>query len=268
MSEKLKAFDVLNDQKQFYNDRFREGYMKDFAGVFEASRLYTFKEILNNMKAEGFNPVDILDYGCGEGRYIGILKEFFPESFIYGSDISDMGLSIAKKHYSFAQYISMSDEVVNFIDKSFDLIICIEVLEHVKDVKKSIKEIGRLLRHNGTVIITTPCSNKYSFEWAFNKLTKGLQQSFDGYNRFATDEPAHLRRLNDNDIIALFSKNDIDIYKIYHRAHFFTTLMMWKPMVILPESVRVWIGLIDWHLFKNFPNGATMVATGKKINIK
>ena len=105
MSEKPDTSDVLNDQKQFYNNRFREGYMKDFAGVFEASRLYTIKEILYNMKAEGFNPADILDYGCGEGRYIGILKEFFPESFIYGSDISDVGLSIAKENHPFAQYM-------------------------------------------------------------------------------------------------------------------------------------------------------------------
>lgn len=257
--------DALDDQKQFYDNRFQEGYLKNFAGVFEASRLYTIRKILCNVKNEGFNPTNILDYGCGEGRYISILKEFFPESLIYGSDISDVGLSIAKENHPFVQCISMSDEAVNFADESFDLIVCVEVLEHVKNVKKSATEIGRLLKPNGIVIITTPCSNKYSFEWVINKLTNGLQRSFDGYCRFATDEPAHLRRLSDKDVIWLFYKSDIDIHKIYHRAHFFTTIMMWRYMSILPESIRVWIGLIDWHLFKNFSNGATMVAIGRKV---
>lgn len=262
MSKINVSQDAINDQKQFYDERFRQGYMKDFSGLYEGCRLYTIRKILEVMKAEGFNPRTILDYGCGEGRYIGILKEYFPESSIYAGDISEIGLQITKEKYPYVKCVSMDDELLDIENNCFDLIICIEVLEHVHNVKKSIREIERLLRKNGTIIMTTPCANKYSLEWFFNKFTSGLQTSFDGYMRFSTDEPAHLRRLVDSDIIDLFA--NVDILKIYHRAHFFTTIM--APMKILPNNLRIWIGLLDWHLFKNLPNGATMMVMGKKMN--
>lgn len=247
------------NQKEFYNLRYKEGYMKDFSGLFEACRLYTIRKIFETIKTDGFNPRNILDYGCGEGRYIGVLKEYFPESAIYASDISEIGLQIAKEKHPYVRYITMDEESLDIEDNFFDLIICIEVLEHVENIKRATGEIERLLRRDGMTILTTPCGNKYSLEWLFNKLTFGLQKSVDGYLRFATDEPGHLRRLVDDDIINLFSK--IDILKIYHRAHLFTTLMV--PMKMLPDSLRIRIGLLDWHLFKNLSNGATMIVLGK-----
>ncbi len=257
--------EALNSPKQFYDARYRQEYAKPFSVLYEVCRLYTVREVLNKIKSSRFNPNTILDYGCGDGRYTSILKQFFPESSIYGSDISDIGLKIAKENHPDAQYISMSDETIDFADSSFDLIISIEVLEHVKNVEKSTREIGRLLKPHGMVLITTPCANKYSLEWFYNKLTNRLQSSFDGYGRFGTDEPAHLRRLNDKQLRLLFSKSGVDIHKIYHRAHLFITIMEGvKPLKILPNGLRVWFALLDWHLFKHLPNGATMVAVGRK----
>ncbi|HCF28618.1 MAG TPA: hypothetical protein DEV81_15765 [Cyanobacteria bacterium UBA11049] len=114
------------------------------------------------------------------------------------------------------------------------------------------------------VIISTPCANKYSLEWCQNRLTGGLQPSFDGYGRFSTDEPAHLRRLNDDHLKSLFSQTGIDIYKIYHRAHLFETIVRKGRTFRLLPFACVWFGMLDWHLFKHFPNGSTMIALGKK----
>ena len=264
MTNESIDYEALNDQKQFYNSRFQAGYMQDFSELYESCRLIALKAILNSVKASGFNPSTALDYGCGEGRYIELLTDFFPDASIYGSDISDTALQIAQAKYSSAKYLTMSDETVNFTENYFDLIISIEVLEHVKNVEKSIAEISRLLKPQGMVIISTPCANKYSLEWSQNRLTGGLQPSFDGYGRFSTDEPAHLRRLNDANLKSLFSQAGVDIYKIYHRAHLFETIVpKGRTFRLLPRPC-VWFGMLDWHLFKHFPNGASMVALGKK----
>lgn len=264
MTKQSIDYEALNDQKQFYNSRFQEGYMQDFSDLYESCRLIAMKAILKQVKASGFNPGTALDYGCGEGRYIELLNEFFPSTSIFGSDISDTALQIAQTKYPSGKYFTMSDESVNFADNSFDLIISIEVLEHVRNVEKSIQEIGRLLKPEGMVIISTPCANKYSFEWFQNRLTGGLQPSFDGYGRFATDEPAHLRRLNDAHLKSLCSQAGIDIYKIYHRAHLFETLVPKGRTFRLMPKLCVGLGMLDWHLFKHFSNGATMIALGKK----
>lgn len=251
----------IGNQKQFYDMRYSKGYMKDFSDLYESCRLLTIKEMLNDLN---FNPFSILDYGCGEGRYLKVWKEFFPNAYIYGSDISDIGLKIAEKNFPYVEYISMSNENIKIDDKSIDMICSIEVLEHVRDVKKTISEFGRVLKPNGMFIITTPCANKYSLEWLINKVTGGLQKSFDGYCRFASDEPGHLRRLNSDEVKSLFSSHGMTIKKLYYRAHFFTTIMAFLPMKILPVQIRVKISMLDWYLFKKYPNGATMIVIGQK----
>lgn len=265
MSRTDVSLQALNDQKNFYDARFKEGYMTGFSDLYEACRLYTIKEVLNKIKKTEFTPKAILDYGCGEGRYVNVLSKFFPDALIFGGDISDVGLKIAKENNPDAKFINMFDERVDIKEGSIDLVVSVEVLEHVKNVENAVKEICRVLRPGGMLVLTVPCANKYSLEWFFNKLTGGLQPSFDSYGRFATDEPAHLRRLNDGYIKSLFSKYGVGIDKIYHRAHFFTTLMNWIKIIrIIPMALRVQLALLDWYLFKHLPNGASLLAVGRK----
>jgi SAM-dependent methyltransferase len=184
---------------------------------------------------------------------------------VYGCDVSDRGLDIARTRYPEARYLSMQDESVGLENASMDMILSIEVLEHVRDVKRAIGEIGRVLRPAGKVLVTTPCANKYSLEWFYNGFTGGLERSFDGYGRFATDEPSHLRRLNDEDLLSLLQNAGIVVCSLRHRTHLFTTAVEWiKPLRLLPASVQRMIALLDWRLFKGLPNGASMLALGEK----
>ncbi len=94
----------------------------------------------------------------------------------------------------------MEDERVPLPDRSVELIISIEVLEHVADVRRASTEIGRLLAPLGTAVISTPCANRGSLEWAINRVRGGLHTTADGFGRFASDEPSHLRRLGAPDL--------------------------------------------------------------------
>ena len=71
------APEAITDPKGYYDQRYAEGYMQDFDDLFEACRLLTVRQILGAMRAQGAKPRSVLDYGCGEGRYLGILSEFF-----------------------------------------------------------------------------------------------------------------------------------------------------------------------------------------------
>jgi len=221
--------------------------------------------VFAKMKQESVNPRSALDYGCGEGRYLAVLKEFFPQMRLAGCDISEVGLRLAKKHHPFAEFRLMRDETTDFPDRSFDLVISVEVLEHVGDVTKSVKEISRLLAPGGLAVLTTPCANRFSIEWFYNVITGGFQPSHDGYGRFATDEDGHLRRLTDTHIRELFGSHGVEIFKIYHRAHVFTMPVEHFPFLwLLPLRLRAEAALLDWRLSKNRSNGATMVALGRK----
>ena len=139
-------------------------------------------------------------------------------------------------------------------------------LEHVRDVRRAAKEIARVLRSTGALVITTPCANPYSLEWTINRLRGGLEPSFDGFGRFSNDEPGHLRRLNDAQLRDIFSLHGVTFSRILHRAHFFTTVMerLDRRLGFVPGTWRVRIAMLDWDLLRMFPNGATMVALDRK----
>jgi len=251
--------------KDFYNERYEKGYMHGFFDVYEICRLHTVNAVLNRLKASGFSPSSILDYGCGEGRYIGELKNKFPSARLAGCDISEKAIEIAAREFPDATYVSMQDETVEYADASFDLVISIEVFEHVKDVGKAAREVARLLRVGGLALITTPCANRFSGDWFKTAITRGFEPSHDGYGRFSLDEPGHLRRLNDSHLRDLFEKNGVTIEKIYHRSHMFTQIVE-APFIspFIPMAARAHIALLDWHLFKHLPNGSTLLAIGRK----
>ena len=152
MADDSFSEDALKDPKGFYNARYRAGYMQDFTHVFEACRLHTVRSILRQLKGRGASPAAILDYGCGEGRYLWVLEEYWPDATIFGCDISEVGLHIAADRYAGVQLLAMTDEAVPLPDASVDLITCVEVIEHVQSAERAAREIARLLRPGGTLL--------------------------------------------------------------------------------------------------------------------
>jgi SAM-dependent methyltransferase len=245
-------------EQELYDQRYQRGYMEDFSDLYEACRVVTVRETLARLPGE---PRRVLDYGCGQGRYLNLLRERFPSASLVGSDISRVALDIARRGHPDARYLLMEDERVPEDDGAFDLILSVEVLEHVADVDLATSEVGRLLAPGGVLVVTTPCANPGSLEWFLNRRSGGLQTSADGFGRFATDEPGHLRRLTSRDIRVLLARAGLVVDRADFRAHFFTTLMARLPQRIArrirPAAVAV--ALLDWRLLRQLPNGATMV---------
>lgn len=238
--------------------------MQDFSDLFEACRVVTVRETLDRC---GDAPQQVLDYGCGEGRYLDVIRETFPAARLVGSDISYVALEHAGRRHPDARWVLMDDERVPEPDGAFDLIICVEVLEHVADAGLATRELGRLLAPGGILVLTTPCANPGSLEWFMNRSRGGLQRSADGFGRFATDEPGHLRRLTSRDVRVLLARAGLTVERIDFRAHFFTTVMALLPRKVARRvslRARARLALLDWRVFRRLPNGATMVVVAHR----
>ncbi len=86
----------------------------------------------------------ILELGSGHGYSTQYIKKYFPHSLIEGSDLDPTLLIDAQK---INQGIIFSEQSVYNIKKpnnSFDLIICLEVLEHLENPTKALEEIHRV----------------------------------------------------------------------------------------------------------------------------
>lgn len=88
----------------------------------------------------------ILDVGCGEGFTLKKLEEKKIGKKNQGIDYSDDAINLGKRLYPELN-LSIGDVYsLKFKDKSFDMSLCTEVLEHLEDPEKAVKEILRVTK--------------------------------------------------------------------------------------------------------------------------
>jgi len=96
----------------------------------------------------------LLDVGCGDGIITHFLKRKVAK--LYGIDKSKEDLKKARKRGVIPRYIDLDKEKIPFRNSFFDVVTCLDVIEHIKDPVSLIREINRVLRRNGTLILSAP----------------------------------------------------------------------------------------------------------------
>jgi SAM-dependent methyltransferase len=96
-----------------------------------------------------------LDVGCGDGR----LSAALDVRDLTVADVSRVALERARARLPEAVVVELDpDGPFPLGDAGFDLVLCAETLEHVRDVQLLLSEIRRVLRPGGTLALTTPAS--------------------------------------------------------------------------------------------------------------
>lgn len=101
----------------------------------------------------------ILDLGCGMGMYVSRLRQFSDD--VHGVDVDPDKIAKASAwlpnlHVSPAEHLP-------FDDRSFDMVLLNEVIEHVDDDRQAIREAYRILRPGGHIVVYAP-NRLYPFE--------------------------------------------------------------------------------------------------------
>ena len=109
----------------------------------------------------------VLDLGCNDGVFMEFLKER-RQCEVKGVDISEVALKIAKDKGLDVQIADA--EKLPFADKSFDAVVCMEVLSHLLDPIKALKEIRRVLKKDGVLLGSTPHKNLESYAWEEKRM--------------------------------------------------------------------------------------------------
>jgi 2-polyprenyl-3-methyl-5-hydroxy-6-metoxy-1,4-benzoquinol methylase len=116
------------------------------------------KEKLNKI---GLDKKIVLEIGCGRGGFSNYLATVFPHvTKIFASDYSSEALRIANEKYSdHNQLITWRQEdimALTYKDQAFDVIISCETIEHVPHPAKAIRELYRVLKPGGILLLTCP----------------------------------------------------------------------------------------------------------------
>lgn len=155
----------------------------------------------------------IIDLGCGTGYYLFLLSSLPVGLHLSGLDNDEKAMGEVKQ--------LLRDKNINFIvgdlhkmpfeDESFDKAVMSEVLEHVADDTLVLKEVFRILKQNGVLVISVP-SIKYPFLW--DPINWILQHFFDNHIRsgfFSGIWSGHLRLYEKLDLESKFKKTGFEI---------------------------------------------------------
>jgi SAM-dependent methyltransferase len=98
-----------------------------------------------------------LDLGCGDGR----LTTALDARELTAADVSDVALARAAGRLPGARLVALvPDGPLPFEDGAFDLVLCAETLEHVRDVQGLLSEVRRVLSPGGVLALTTPAHGR------------------------------------------------------------------------------------------------------------
>lgn len=112
------------------------------------------------------NKLTILDAGCGRGELLDFL---IPWGEVTAIDAFDYAVDFCRRHYN-ANVHKMLIQDMSFESNSFDFIFCVDAVEHIKDDLAAMKELYRVLKPQGFLIVTVPA---FMSLWGYHDKNEG-----------------------------------------------------------------------------------------------
>jgi len=154
--------------------RMDEGLLNKFNEIERVHWWWEGRRQLLRQLLKGKHPTKILDVGCGTGETLCFLKDLFPKSKLFGVDSSSLAIKYTKQkgHKNITKSLANK---LPFKDNSFDAILFLDVLEHISNDQVVITEAKRVLKKNGSIIITSPALN---FIWSAHDTDQGHKRRY------------------------------------------------------------------------------------------
>jgi len=176
----------------------------------------------------------ILDVGCGRAW---VAKHYLSKSInVYSLDISVTNPAKAMEIYPSVNHKGIVADSFHLpiTDESFDCIIASEIIEHVIDPAAFVKELFRVLKKDGKLIITTPYKEKIIYYLCIHCNQK-------------TPANAHLHSFDETKLEGLFSETDLEEFSYNIFGNKF--LIFLRTYTIL-QFTSFWL----WRLKDKFAN--------------
>jgi 2-polyprenyl-3-methyl-5-hydroxy-6-metoxy-1,4-benzoquinol methylase len=129
----MAGYESSNYAKHTTSNPLQQGLIDRFHGVVAA--------MLARARAD-----TLLDVGCGEGFSSEVLRQGAGRGAFYALDVSVPALRIARTRVPDATWVGGSALNLPFADRSFDTVVCLEVLEHLHDPDRALLELARIAR--------------------------------------------------------------------------------------------------------------------------
>jgi len=206
----------LLSRSNFYN-RFHK--VTGLQSSFIEAENFTYRNLIKILEKYINNKKPVLDIGCGVGTIDYFLAKRGYD--IEGIDISEQAINICKKN---SEILGLKDNIkfkrINFpkekIRGKYDLIICNEVLEHLKEDKEAVKAIFNLLYSKGIAVFSVPSKNAPLYKMGFA----------DEFDR----KVGHLRRYLAKELEDLLKKENFEIKETIRTEGLLRNFLFLNPL--------------------------------------
>ncbi|GFP43539.1 hypothetical protein HKBW3C_02669 [Candidatus Hakubella thermalkaliphila] len=142
----------------------------------------------------------ILDVGCGDGKFLLHFKERGWEAF--GVDVSETSYRLARQRLG-RNVFNCELKDCHFPDSYFDVVTLNHVLEHMLDPNEQLREVHRILKDDGILLLSLPNINSLQFKISRERW-------------FGLDLPRHLYHYSPQPIGNMLRKNGFNNFKIVY----------------------------------------------------
>jgi len=219
-------------------------------------------DVVNRYFRPGVSRPRVLDLGCGPGNMLDFLTG---QGDVYGSDFSADALRFCAER-GHGRLFRADFHQLPLGSSRFDLITCIDVIEHLADDRRAIHELARILRPGGLLVVSVP---------AFMSLWGDHDELYGHHRRYRTGE-----------VRERLEAAGLRVRKLsYFEPAFFVPLWLyrnWKKRMVTAGGLAerddfvklgMWLNAFLTHViaaerfplrFISFPFGVTLLAVAEK----
>jgi ubiquinone/menaquinone biosynthesis C-methylase UbiE len=170
------------------------------------SLLYLNNFINQNIQT---NNIKYLDIGCGSGKKTILFSKYLNlnKENVYGTDIKTWGPYQKNKTKLPFKFKYIENNKLNYSDNSFDIITCILTLHHVEKLDFFIKEIYRILKNKGILILIEHCVNTDNDRIIINIQHTLYSALYDKQKNYI-ENPIYMQCYNDYEWNYLMNNNN------------------------------------------------------------
>jgi SAM-dependent methyltransferase len=109
--------------------------------------------------AQSTQPATILDAGTGFGQYTWFMRHLFPGAAITAVDVKEEYLQRLEQYWqnhSLPPHLQVADLLELPFTEEFDLLLNVDVMEHIEDDRRVLRNFQKALRPNGLLLLHTP----------------------------------------------------------------------------------------------------------------
>ena len=166
-----------------------------------------YRMVRNAIEEFGLCGEKVVDVGCGEGRLQAFLCKHFRK--YVGVDV------IHYENFPVAGEFLETDldtGAIRMADGAADVVVSVETIEHVENPRQFVRELARVTRPGGWVMLTTP--NQLSLLSLLTLIARGQFSAFQ-----STDYPAHITALLEIDLKRIFRECGIAVSAVRYTNH-------------------------------------------------